>query len=553
MNARWAYIQLQTRIVKKMLADSVRSHEIQRQVMLHKVRLCADSRFGREHGLASIRNTDDFRRQIPITDFEYLRPYMDEVRNGNPGAMFGPSTRLLMFALTSGTTEKPKLIPVTDDFIKSYKRGWKIWGLKTHIDHMDLARKDYVHLAGDWQESQTDAGVWCGSISGLAAEIRPAVVRRPFIVPPQVGKISDWTSRQYMTLRLSLPSRRVGMIVTANPLTLISLANLADQHKETLLKDLRDGTVTMPNQDVDYADSLKSRVRRVSRRRCNELEEVVNRTGRLLPRDFWPELSVVGVWMGGSVGAFIPDVRKLYGDCAFRDHGLSASEGRMTIPMNDESNAGLLDYTSNYFEFIPAAEFGNDNPTILESHELEEGQSYYILLTNSGGLFRYNIHDVVQCAGYEGQTPLLTFLHKGVHCSNMTGEKLTEYQVATAVREAFVDSQRSVETVMLVPVMDSVPRYMLLIESQADQGVERLAEAIDSRLSNLNCEYENRLKTKRLLPILPRTVPSGTWERLRNEKIANRGGTQEQYKHTFLGTSDSVLDQLPAGTLASGR
>ncbi|EMI47065.1 GH3 auxin-responsive promoter family protein [Rhodopirellula sp. SWK7] len=554
MNARWAYIRLQSMIVKRMLANNVRSREIQQQVMRKKIQLCAESRFGREHGLKSIRTAEDFRRQIPITDFEYLRPYMDEVRNGNPRAMFGPQTRLLMFALTSGTTEKPKLIPVTDDFVKSYKRGWKIWGLKAHMDHMDLARKDYVHLAGDWQESQTESGVWCGSISGLAAETRPPIVRRPFIVPPQVGKISDWTSRQYMTLRLALPSRRVGMIITANPLTLISLANLADQHKETLLRDMRDGTISMPDGEKKSGDaSFGQRVGRVSKRRCDELEEIVNRTGHLLPRDFWPELSVVGVWMGGSVGAFIPDVRKLYGESAFRDHGLSASEGRMTIPMQDESNAGLLDYTSNYYEFIPVAEFGTDDPTILESHELEEGQSYYILLTNSGGLFRYNIHDVVQCVGFEGQTPLLTFLHKGVHCSNMTGEKLTEYQVATAVREAFVDSGRTVETVMLVPVMERVPRYMLLIESQADHGVERLAEAIDARLANLNCEYENRLKTKRLLPILPKTVPSGTWTRLRNEKIADRGGTQEQYKHTFLGSSDAILDQLNLGSLASGR
>ncbi|MCM2369158.1 GH3 auxin-responsive promoter family protein [Aporhodopirellula aestuarii] len=554
MNARWAYIQLQSLIVKRMMANNARSREIQQRVLQKKIQICADSRFGRDHGLRSIRSVADFRRQIPITDFEYLRPYMDEVRNGNPRAMFGPQTRLLMFAMTSGTTEKPKLIPVTDDFVKSYKRGWKIWGLKAHIDHMDLARKDYVHLAGDWQESRTESGVWCGSISGLAAETRPPVVRRPFIVPPQVGKIGDWTSRQYTTLRLSLPSRRVGMIITANPLTLISLAKLADQHKETLLRDLRDGTITMPaDGNISLNPSLKKRIRPVNKRRCDELEQIVERTGHLLPRDFWPELSLVGVWMGGSVGAFVPDVRKLYGSCAFRDHGLSASEGRMTIPMQDESNAGLLDYTSNFYEFIPVAEFGNDDPTILEAHELEEGQSYYILLTNSGGLFRYNIHDVVECVGFEGQTPLLTFLHKGVHCSNMTGEKLTEYQVATAVREAFVDSNRSVETVMLVPVMASVPRYMLLIESQADQGVERLAEAIDTRLSNLNCEYENRLKTKRLLPIMPKTIPTGTWRRLRDKKIADRGGTQEQYKHTFLGSSDAILGELGVGPIASGR
>ena len=545
MNARWAYIKYQSLLVKRMMADTKRSRTIQQEVLRHKIALCADSQFGRDHGLCSIRTVSDFRKQIPITDFEYVRPYVDAVQSGDVQAMFGPRTRLLMFALTSGTTEKPKHIPVTDDFVRGYKRGWKIWGLKAHLDHMDLARKDYVHLASDWQEHQTPSGVWCGSISGLAAETRPPVVRRPFIVPPQVGKIDEWTSRQYLTLRMSMPSRRVGMIITANPLTLVSLAQLADRNKESLLRDMRDGTTSLPDGSEDSIPaSLNSRIRPVSRKRISELEQIVEQTGQLLPRDFWPELSLVGVWMGGSVGAFVPDVRKLYGNCALRDHGLSASEGRMTIPMQDESNAGLLDFTSNFYEFIPAAEYGNDQPTLLEAHELQEGESYYALLTNSGGLFRYDIHDVVQCVGFEGQTPLLTFLHKGVHCSSMTGEKLTEYQVATAVREAFEDSNQNVQTVLIVPAMGSVPRYILLVESQAENTADRLAEMIDAKLSNLNFEYENRLKTRRLLPLSSRVVPAGTWQRLREHKIAQRGGSQEQYKHTFLSSSNDVLDEL---------
>jgi hypothetical protein len=545
MNARWAYIRLQSLLVKQMIANTKHSRDVQHHVLQRKLRLCADSQFGRDHAMSTIRTVAGFRKQVPVTDFEYVRSYVDAVRGGNPQALFSPKTRLLMFALTSGTTEKPKHIPITDEFVKGYKRGWKIWGLKAHTDHIDLAWKDYVHLASDWQSSRTESGVWCGSISGLAAETRPVIVRRPFIVPPQVGKISDWTSRQYTTLRLSIPSRKVGMIVTANPLTLVGLAQLADREKESLLRDMRDGTITLPAGCVGGVDPvLQSRLRRVSKRRVKELEGIVSRTGQLLPRDFWPELSMVGVWMGGSVSAFVPEVRELYGDCAFRDHGLSASEGRMTIPLDDESNAGLLDYESNFYEFIPADEFENSHPTVLEAHELVEGESYYILLTNSGGLFRYNIHDVVKCVGFMGQTPLLTFLHKGAHCSSITGEKLTEYQVATAVREGFADLNRPVETVMLVPMIGSQPRYMLLAESHLDHEVGAIAAAIDTRLAKINCEYDDRLQTKRLQPICTKSIPTGSWRKFRDLKIAQRGGTQEQYKHTFLGTSDGVLNEL---------
>jgi hypothetical protein len=387
--------------------------------------------------------------------------------------------------------------------------------------------------------------VWCGNISGLAAETRPRVVRGPFVVPPQVGKISDWTNRQYTALRLSLASRRVGMIITANPLTLRSLALLADQQKESLLRDMRDGTLTLPSEPSERIDPVvRHRLRHVDRARCQELEQIIARTGHLLPRDFWPELSVVAVWMGGPVGAFVPEVRRLYGQCAFRDHGLSASEGRMTIPMQDESNAGMLDYASNYYEFVPADQFDREDPTILEAHELQEGQSYYILLTNSGGLFRYDIHDVVQCVGFQGQTPLLSFLHKGAHCTNLAGEKLTEYQVATAVCGGFADLNRNVETVMLVPVMGSPPGYVLLLEQDADDYGDRLAKKIDEHLARLNCEYQDRIETRRLLPIGTRRIPNGSWQRLQELRIATRGGSQEQYKHVFLGTSDEIIQDL---------
>ena len=221
----------------------------------------------------------------------------------------------------------------------------------------------------------------------------------------------------------------------------------------------------------------------------------------------------------------------------------------MTIPMQDESNSGMLEFMSNYYEFIPVNEYGSHDPTILEAHELQEGESYYILLTNAGGLFRYDIHDVVQCVGFEGQTPLLTFLHKGAHCTNVAGEKLTEYQVATAVREGFNDLNRSLETVMLVPVMGNPPRYKLLVEPESDDYSDRLAAIIDARLSDLNCEYQDRIRTRRLQPISVQQVPAGSWSWLREQKIA-QGGSQEQYKHSFLGTSDEVIHDLSSSSLA---
>ena len=106
------------------------------------------------------------------------------------------------------------------------------------------------------------------------------------------------------------------------------------------------------------------------------------------------------------------------------DIGLVASEVRMTIPIEDSTPGGILEITSSFFEFLPVEESGSEQPTVLESHELEEGRDYYILLTTSSGFYRYNIYDVVRCVGWHEKTPVLAFLNKGSNFSNLTGEKL---------------------------------------------------------------------------------------------------------------------------------
>ena len=529
------YLWLRNRHVKRFLANARRTQAVQRDVLLAKLATNAESEFGREHGFSGIKTVADFRRQVPITTFEYYRDYVERVKGGDLRAMFGPKVRLLMFALTSGTTGHSKYIPITQQFFNEYRTGWNYWAVRTFVDHPDLANKQTVQLSSDWQQSHTEGGIACGNISGLAAETAPRISNPIFILPRCLIKISDTASKQYAALRLSLPSSRVGMIVTANPSTLVQFARLADLHHEMLIRDVFDGTladeVAVP---AEIRHTLRRRLR-PDRQRARELERIVSRTGRLFPRDFWPGLSVLAVWTGGSVGMYLPRLREYYGDTAFRDHGLSASEGRMTIPLRDGTSAGILDYVHQYFEFVPEAEHGRPNPNVLEAHELAEGQSYYIILTTSSGLYRYDIHDVVRCVGFEGTAPILEFLNKGSLMSNITGEKLSEFQIVAAVKKAFAGLQLPTELFTVAPVFGDPPGYELLLEEGivGDLAAE-LAQRVDAELAQLNCEYANRLETGRLHPLSIQQLPRGTWTAYREAKIAQFGGSLEQYKHPCL-------------------
>src|SRR5262249_62283819 len=107
-----------------------------------------DTDFGREHGFATIREVADFRRQLPIAGYEYFEPYLARVRRGDFRALLA-DRRVLMFALTSGTTAARKYIPVTPQYLAAYRRGWHLWGLKAYLGHPGVSLRPIVPLLDD--------------------------------------------------------------------------------------------------------------------------------------------------------------------------------------------------------------------------------------------------------------------------------------------------------------------------------------------------------------------------------------------------------------------
>jgi hypothetical protein len=412
-------------------------------------------------------------------------------------------------------------------------------------DHRELMGMKTLQLTSDWQQYRAPCGAPCGQISGLAATTRPHVSQKMFLPPPITARIHDTAAKHYTALRFALAAGDVGMILTANPSTLVEFARRINEQSESLVRDIHNGTLSchVPTQ---VRQALAPRIARREPGRARQLERLVQRHGALLPRHAWPKLSVLGVWTGGSVGVFLPQLAALYGHTAVRDHGISASEGRMSIPLADGTSAGLLDFYHHYFEFIPVEEHGRPQPTVLEAHELEEGRDYFILMTTAGGLYRYDIHDVVRCVGFQGQAPLIEFLNKGKNFSSLTGEKLSEHQAIRAVEKSFRDLRLPIETFTLAPVVEGHPRYVLLLERGAHRGrAKELAAHVQANLVRLNEEYAEKTRSGRLHPVETREVPVGTWSNLKHGKTNGRGN-YEQYKHPCL-VNDLEFAQRLAG------
>ncbi|MEW6358049.1 MAG: GH3 auxin-responsive promoter family protein [Planctomycetota bacterium] len=511
-----------------------RPAEVQRKTLLEKVRRNRNSKFGQDHSFSKIRTVDDFRRSVELDDYQHFHQYIDRVKEGDMSALFGPSEKLIMFSMTSGTTGAPKYIPVTTTFAEEYKRSSLIWAAFAYLDHKGMVDHKLLPVVSSMRESYTRRGVPCGAMSGFHAQTQHFVGRSMYAVPTCVFDIAEPDARYYTLMRIAA-GRSVSFVSTPNPSTIITIARTLDTHREQVIKDVHDGRLS---DAFDVARDIRFAIRlhlRPNPRRARELEEIVSRTGRLYPKDIWPDLALIASWKGGPLVSYLPMYQQYYGDAPVRDLGLIASEGRMSIPHRDEGAGGILEIQGTFFEFIPEGEENAPNPSTLLCHELEEGKRYFIVLTTSAGLYRYNIYDLVEVVGSYNATPIIAFLNKGKHISSVTGEKITESQVTQAVMAVAAELGVLVETFQVSPTWDEAPYYSIYVEDGAlRDGVRKdFLKAVERNLRALNIEYDSKRKSGRLGHMALKFVERGTFDAMRAEHVKKRGRA-EQYKHPFL-------------------
>ncbi len=537
------------RLALAFLDQTRRARAVQKRLLLEQIARHADCQFGRDHHFREIHTVADFRRRVPVGGYDRHEPYIDRVRRGDTVALFAAETPVLMFALTSGTTNRPKTIPVTRQSLRDYREGWTIWGIQAFDAHPDMLAKGLrpiLQIASDWRESFTPAGIPCGAITGLTASMQTPLVRSVYCMPACGSRIKDIESKYYVALRFSA-HLDLGTIIAANPATILAMVRLGDREKDTLIRDLHDGTIAAKWQvppEIRHALRFRTHSRRAAAAR---LESIVKRTGRLLPRDYWPNLQFLSNWMGGTMRAYLRGYPEFFGDTPVRDVGLIASEGRITIPVEDATPAGIVDIRHHYFEFIPEVQADNPAAETVEAADLVEGRNYFVVLTTSSGLYRYNIHDLVRCVGFHGEAPIVEFLNKGAHFSSLTGEKLSEHQVISAVQAAQGAIGLRLRSYLMLPSWGEPPSYLLLVETgdlADDQVASLLAREVDEQLRSHNIEYASKRETRRLGPVRTIRLADGSWSEFQKRRLARSGGTVEQYKQPHLIPDLSAVDSF---------
>ncbi|MCB9793767.1 MAG: GH3 auxin-responsive promoter family protein [Alphaproteobacteria bacterium] len=482
--------------------------------------------FAQDHGLRGDEDLEAFRAAVPVRDYDGHRPWLDRVVAGESGVVSRAKVQSLL--KTSGTTGASKLLPVTDPYAAEVAAGQALWRLALIRDHEGVTKGGALTLVSPAVEGYTAGGLPFGSNTGRMHEAQPWVVRLRYPVPSAVYRIHDSELRLYCALRFALQSP-LSSITTANPSTLLLLCRRLMEHREALSADLADGTLNR-----GPAEALGKQVRRRLRWHLRR---------RRPPQDWRParlwDLVTVNCWKGGPARYFLDQLPEaLGGEVTVREVGITASEGYFAIPLSDEGAGGVAWLGGHVLEFI------DEDGAPRWAWELEQGRAYRLVVTTSGGLFRYDLNDILEVTGFLGKAPVLRFLRKGGNVLSMTGEKVTEDQIVSAMRAALGGARPRGFTVgyRLRPG-EAVPALTLAVEGSVD---EALPERLDAALRAGNIEYESKRESGRLGPPCLLRLPEGSYARYRAARVA-QGAPDGQVKDLVVALSDAHWRMLLGG------
>jgi GH3 auxin-responsive promoter len=473
--------------------------------------------FGQTHRFHLLKGTEEFRQEVPIHTYEDLRLPIEDQEAHKEARLNGEQP--LTYALTSGTTGKPKLIPVlhqTQEALRHYQ-----W-LSTYAQYQavpSIFDGKMLVIAGPEVEGYLDSGTSYGSMSGLLTAALPAVLQQKLCLPKALAEVKDYQKKYVYLAASALAEPDLSVVATANPSTFLKLWEMGRLHFPQLVEMLgshspgsQEGHVPLP---------------RISRRRLSQLQAFIGREDQLTVEELWPNLKAVVTWMGGSCGVLVPRLKaSLAPETAIVEMGYLSSECVGSVNVDPTTNRCVPAIQENFFEFVSQADWEAERSNTLTVEQLEEGQKYYVVVTTANGLYRYFMNDLVEVTGRFHQTPTIVFIQKGKGVTNITGEKLYEYHVIEAMEAVQRRSRMTVN--FYVMLADPLARqYSLYVEQSSRDSFER--DTFEKELARCNVEYQGKRQSGRLEAVRVVNLEPGAGEAYKAHCL-EQGQRDSQFK-----------------------
>ena len=367
---------------------------------------------------------------MPVQDYETLRPYVEDQRLTGAPALTAESP--LFYAQTSGTTGKPKYIPITPSVLAMHRAEQALF---SYLQYSRLPRAfagKALGIMGAAVEGHLDSG-HAGRLGLRATCISRCrgSCSRDSSFRPRCRSIPDYNLEYLVILRLALAEPRRHLPRFAQPDHVPPPARRAEQPARApagLARAARSRISTpRPAAPCRLARQLRPIPHRAARLR---------RSAALTFANVWPDIRLVTTWTGGSCGialdrlrAKLPPRHAGHGAWAISPPN-AAARSRSTAKRRVACRRCTIIFSSSSSRSAGTAA----GPEFLTLDQLEAGRRYYVLVTTAAGLYRYFMNDLVEVTGFFHQTPLLRFVQKGKGVTSLTGEKLYEAQMIEAVQ-----------------------------------------------------------------------------------------------------------------------
>ncbi|OOV28691.1 hypothetical protein BXU11_01715 [Flavobacterium sp. LM5] len=480
------------KIVKKTQQWSQNPLATQQAVFRNLIQEAQNTAFGQDHNFEHIKTHADFVQQVPIRDYEGLKPYVDRVVNGEENVLW--KGKPLYFAKTSGTTSGAKYIPLTKE------------SMPYHIEASRNAILHYIHETGktDFVDGKMiflqgspilteKNGIKLGRLSGIAAHYVPGYLQKNRMPSWETNCIEDWETK-------------VNAIV-----------------EETVKEDMR-VISGIPSWVQMYFEKLQQKAQKP----VGELFKNFN----------------LFIYGGVNFEPYRAKFENLIGRKVDSIELFPASEGFFAYQDSQKEKGMLLLLNSGiFYEFIKSDDFFTENPKRYTIGEVELGVNYVLIISTNAGLWGYNIGDTVQFTSLKPYRVMVSGRIK--HYISAFGEHVIGKEVESALQEAIQGSAIRINEFTVAPQItpkEGLPYHEWFIEFENEPEDEvAFAVAIDQAMRKQNIYYDDLIVGNVLRKVvITKVAKNGFQDYMKS--IGKLGG---QNKIPRLSNDRKIADVLP--------
>jgi hypothetical protein len=441
--------------------------ESQEKVFRYLIDSAKDTEFGKEHNFDSIQTYEDFKSNVPLRDYEGLKPYIEQIKAGKSDVLWrGFPT---YFAKTSGTTSGTKYIPITKDSIPNHINSARnaLLAYIYETGNSAFLDKNLIFLSGSPILDKTGpANILTGRLSGIVNHHVPGYLRTNQKPSYDTNCIEDWEQKLDKIIDETIDA----------PMSLIS---------------------GIPPWVQMYFD------------------RIVERTKKPI-KEVFPHFSL---FIYGGVN-FEPYRKKLFDTIGKQVDSIEtypASEGFIAYQNSQKDNGLLLLLNSGiFFEFIPTEDYFNENPTRLSIGEVELNKNYALVINSNAGLWGYSIGDTVK---FVSKNPYKIIVSGRVkHFISAFGEHVIGEEVEKAMQQTLsLHPEVSISEFSVAPQVTpqegGLPYHEWLIAFQnPPKNIEKFALDLDEKLCQLNTYYNDLIIGKILRTLIITALPANAFQ-----------------------------------------